>query len=58
MLNNNLPANAQILPFYLADGSDKTALIRGRIASVGCPVNAILKRHAYPEVVATLQAEA
>ena len=58
MLNDNLPANAQILPFYLADGSDKTTLIRGRIASVGCPVNAILERHAYPEVVATLQAEA
>ena len=58
MLNDNLPADAQILPFYLADGSDKTALIRGRIASVGRPVSAILERHAYPEVVATLQAEA
>ena len=32
MLNDNLPADAQILPFYLAEGSDDIALIRGRIA--------------------------
>ena len=58
MLNDNLPDDAQILPFYLADGSDNVALIRGRIASVGRPASTILERHAYPEVVATLQAEA
>ena len=58
MLNDNLPADAQILPFYLADGSDNVTLIRGRLASVGRPVSAILERHEYPEVVATLQAEA
>ncbi len=58
MLNDNLPADAQILPFYLADGSNNGALIRGRIASVGQPVSTILERHAYPEIVATLQAEA
>ena len=58
MLNDNLPADAQILPFYLADGSDNVALIRGRIASVGRPASAILERHAYPEIVALLQAEA
>ena len=58
MLNDNLPADAQILPFYLADGSDDTALIRGRMASVGRAASAILARHAYPEIVAILQAEA
>ncbi len=58
MLNDNSPADAQILPFYLADGSNSMALIRGRIASVGRPASSILERHAYPEVVATLQAEA
>ena len=42
MLNDNLPADAQILPFYLADGSDDVALIRGRMASVGRPANSIL----------------
>ena len=35
MLNDDLPADAQILPFYLADGSNEVALIRGRMASVG-----------------------
>ena len=58
MLNDNLPADAQILPFYLADGSDDVALIRGRMASVGRPANSILERHDYPQLVATLQAEA
>ena len=58
MLTDNLPSNAQILPFYLADGSDDTALIRGRIASVGRAASTILERHAYPEIVATLQGEA
>jgi len=45
MLNDNLPTDAQILPFYLADGSDDVALIRGRMASVGRPANSILERH-------------
>ena len=58
MLNDNLPADAQILPFYLADGSDDVALIRGRMASVGRAASTILARHAYPEIVAILQAEA
>jgi len=58
MLNDNLPADAQILPFYLADGSDDVALIRGRIASVGGPASTILERHNYPSLVANLQAEA
>ena len=58
MLNDNLPSDAQILPFYLADGSDDVALIRGRVASVGRPANSILERHEYPPLVATLQAEA
>jgi len=58
MLNDNLPTNAQILPFYLANGSDDVALIRGRIASVGLAADTILDRHAYPPLVATLQAEA
>ena len=58
MLNDNLPADAQILPFYLADGSDDVALIRGRVASVGRAASTILARHAYPEIVAILQAEA
>jgi molecular chaperone Hsp33 len=58
MLNDNLPADAQILPFYLADGSDDVALIRGRIASVGRAASTILNRHAYPKIVAILQAEA
>ena len=58
MLNDNLPVDAQILPFYLADGSDDVALIRGRMASVGRAASTILARHAYPEIVAILQAEA
>ncbi len=58
MLNNKLPADAQILPFYLANGSDDFALIRGRMASVGRAASTILERHAYPEIVAILQAEA
>ena len=58
MFNDNLPADAQILPFYLADGSDDIALIRGRMASVGRAASTILARHAYPEIVAVLQAEA
>ena len=58
MLNDNLPSDAQILPFYLADGSDDVALIRGRMASVGRPVSSILERHGYPLLLATLQAEA
>ena len=58
MLNDNLPPDAQILPFYLADGSDDVALIRGRIASVGRAASTILARHGYPEIVAILQAEA
>ena len=45
MLNNNLPADAQILPFYLANGSDDFALIRGRMASVGRAASTILERH-------------
>jgi hypothetical protein len=48
MLNDNLPSDAQILPFYLADGSDDVALIRGRMASVGRPANSILERHDLP----------
>ena len=58
MLNDDLPDDAQILPFYLADGSNDVALIRGRMASVGRAASTILARHAYPEIVATLQAEA
>ena len=58
MLNDNLPFDAQILPFYLADGSDDVAVIRGRVASVGRPANSILERHEYPPLVAALQAEA
>ena len=58
MLNDDLPTDAQILPFYLADGSNDAALIRGRMASVGRAASTILARHAYPEIVAILQAEA
>jgi molecular chaperone Hsp33 len=58
MFNDNLPTDAQILPFYLANGSDDTALIRGRMASVGQAASSILARHAYPEIVGILQAEA
>ncbi len=58
MLTCNVPPDAQILPFYLADGSDDVALIRGRMASVGRAAGTILARHCYPEIVAILQAEA
>ncbi len=58
MLNDNIAGDSQILPFYLASGSDDAALIRGRIASVGGPASQILARHAYPPLVARLQAEA
>ena len=39
MLNDNIADDSQILPFYLASGSDDSALIRGRIASVGEPAS-------------------
>ena len=58
MLNDNIPAGSQILPFYLADGSNDTALIRGRMASVGTAAEGIIERHAYPDPVCHLQAEA
>jgi len=58
MLNDNVPARSQILPFYLADGSNDVALIRGRMASVGDAANSIIDRHAYPDLVGRLQAEA
>ena len=58
MLNDNMPAGSQILPFYLADGSNNLALIRGRIASVGAAANSIIERHGYPDLVGQLQAEA
>ena len=58
MLNDNIPAGSQILPFYLANGSNDTALIRGRIASVGTAAEGIIERHAYPDPVSHLQAEA
>ena len=58
MFNDNLPTDAQIVPFYLADGSNDAALIRGRMASVGRAASSILARHAYPKIVAILQAEA
>ena len=48
MLNDNVPARSQILPFYLADGSSDVALIRGRMASVGPAASTIIERHAYP----------
>lgn len=47
-----------ILPFYLAGETGDTALIRGRLASVGVPATTILDRHGYPPAVASLQAEA
>lgn len=58
MLNDNVPMGSQILPFYLADGSSDVALIRGRMASVGAAAGAIIERHAYPDLVGRLQAEA
>ena len=51
-------AGAQILPFYLAGEDGDSALIRGRLASVGGPATSILDRHGYPDAVAGLQAEA
>ena len=51
-------AAGQILPFYLADENGDGALVRGRLASVGGPASSILARHGYPEMVASLQAEA
>ena len=53
-----LAAAGQILPFYLAGENGDGALIRGRLASVGGPASSILARHGYPEMVASLQAEA
>tara|TARA_B100000989_G_C19490490_1_gene449529 strand:- start:448 stop:1404 length:957 start_codon:yes stop_codon:yes gene_type:complete len=58
MLNDNVAAGSQILPFYLADGSSDVALIRGRIASVGTAASTIIERHKYPDLVGRLQAEA
>lgn len=58
MLNDNVNAGSQILPFYLADGSSDVALIRGRMASVGKAAGAIIERHNYPNIVGRLQAEA
>ena len=58
MLNDNLAAVSQILPFYLATGSSDVALIRGRMASVGTAANNIIERHEYPDLVGRLQAEA
>jgi molecular chaperone Hsp33 len=58
MLNDNIAADSQILPFYLADGSSDVALIRGRMASVGQTATDIIARHAYPDLVGRLQAEA
>ena len=58
MLNDNVPDGAQILPFYLADGSSDVALIRGRMASVGRAASTIIERHNYPDLVGRLQAEA
>ena len=51
-------AGAQVLPFYLAGEAGDSALIRGRLASVGGPATSILDRHGYPDAVAGLQAEA
>ena len=42
MLNDNVPAGSQILPFYLADGSSDVALIRGRMASIGPAASGII----------------
>ena len=58
MLNDNVAAGSQILPFYLADGSSDVALIRGRMASVGAAASTIIERHNYPDLVGRLQAEA
>ena len=58
MLNDNVAAVSQILPFYLAEGSSDVALIRGRMASVGAAASTIIERHNYPDLVGRLQAEA
>jgi len=57
-VNDPAGAGAQILPFYLAGEAGDSALIRGRMASIGGPVTSILERHGYPDAVASLQAEA
>ena len=57
-MNDNVRADAQILPFYLRSESDNVATIRGRFASVGFAANSILGRHDYPLPIASLQAEA
>ena len=57
-VNDPARAGAQILPFYLAGEDGDSALIRGRLASVGGPATSILDRHGYPDAVASLQAEA
>ena len=49
---------AQVIPFYLSSGAENVALIGGRIACVGDIVSPILRRHAYPLAIASLQAEA
>ena len=51
--------NSAVLPFYLT-GSDEetTPRIRGRITRLAAPVASILERHAYPDAVAELTAEA
>ena len=58
MLNDNVAAGSQILPFYLAGVSSDVALIRGRMASVGTAATSIIERHEYPDLVGRLQAEA
>jgi len=58
VVNDNLRPDAMILPFYLADETSGTPLVRGRIASVGHVASSILARHDYPQDVALLQAEA
>ncbi|MGC6454262.1 MAG: Hsp33 family molecular chaperone HslO [Candidatus Puniceispirillaceae bacterium] len=57
-VNDPARPGALILPFYLAGEDGDSALIRGRLASVGGPATSILDRHGYPEAVASLQAEA
>ena len=57
-MTEKLLSDSQIVPFYLNSGAENIALIRGRIASVGQPATAILKRHAYPPAIAKMQAEA
>jgi len=57
-VNDPAGSGAQILPFYLAGEAGDSALIRGRLASVGVPATSILARHDYPDAVASLQAEA